>query len=160
MFTNRKLKTGALGLAVKMRMMPAGNDIVRSPVILTRQLKPKHTQTVGRQITLCWSYSVIKGFVLQMGWKNLRRTGCVLLLWSRHWCTLWWLWQQAKTPGYSEKWDWVLVTNLQGDITSFDNFICHCWSLDFVGCWINKSIRNWIPIRIWEMLLCIRHACT
>lgn len=43
MFTNLKLNTGALGLAVKMRMMPAGKDIVRSPVILTRQLKHRHT---------------------------------------------------------------------------------------------------------------------
>lgn len=42
MLTNLKLSTGALGLALKMRVIPAGNDMVRSPVILTRQLK--HTQ--------------------------------------------------------------------------------------------------------------------
>lgn len=39
MLTSRKLSTGTLGLAVKMRVMPAGKDMVRSPVIFTRHLK-------------------------------------------------------------------------------------------------------------------------
>lgn len=39
MLTSLKLSTGTLGLAVKIRVMPAGKDIVRSPVIFTRQLR-------------------------------------------------------------------------------------------------------------------------
>lgn len=39
MLTSLKLSTGTLGLAVKIRMMPAGNDMVRSPVIFTRHLE-------------------------------------------------------------------------------------------------------------------------
>lgn len=39
MLTSRKLSTGTLGLAVKMRVMPAGKDMVRSPVIFTRHLE-------------------------------------------------------------------------------------------------------------------------
>lgn len=41
MLTSLKLSTGTLGLAVKIRMMPAGNDMVRSPVIFTRHLEER-----------------------------------------------------------------------------------------------------------------------
>ena len=44
MLTNRKLSTGVLGLAVKMRVKPAGKDMVRSPVIFTRQLGGRENQ--------------------------------------------------------------------------------------------------------------------
>lgn len=41
MLTNLKLRTGTLGLAVKILVMPAGKDMVRSPVIFTRHLQKK-----------------------------------------------------------------------------------------------------------------------
>lgn len=44
MLTSRKLRTGTLGLAVKILVMPAGKDMVRSPVIFTRQLRERETE--------------------------------------------------------------------------------------------------------------------
>lgn len=45
MLTNRKLSTGGLGLEANIRVIPAGNDMVRSPVIFTRHLKHAHRET-------------------------------------------------------------------------------------------------------------------
>lgn len=39
MLSSLKLSTGTLGVAAKIRVMPAGNDTVRSPVIFTRHLE-------------------------------------------------------------------------------------------------------------------------
>ena len=47
MLTSLKLRTGTLGLAVKILVMPAGKDMVRSPVIFTRQL-PEDGETQTR----------------------------------------------------------------------------------------------------------------
>lgn len=46
MLTSLKLSTGTLGLAVKIRVMPAGKDIVRSPVIFTRHLEEDRNTNV------------------------------------------------------------------------------------------------------------------
>lgn len=43
--TNRKLSTGGVGLDEKIRVIPAGNDMVRSPVIFTRHLRGVATHT-------------------------------------------------------------------------------------------------------------------
>lgn len=52
MLTSLKLSTGRLGLAVKIRMMPAGNDMVRSPVIFTRHLGEEEVKMGLEQISL------------------------------------------------------------------------------------------------------------
>lgn len=49
MLTSLKLSTGTLGFAVKIRVMPAGKDIVRSPVIFTRQLGKDETPQQSAQ---------------------------------------------------------------------------------------------------------------
>lgn len=59
MLTNLKLSTGTLGLAVKMRVMPAGKDMVRSPVIFTRHLEEAHVSfvIVNQQLRRLTSFS-------------------------------------------------------------------------------------------------------
>ena len=47
MLTSLKLSTGTFGFAVKIRVMPAGKDIVRSPVIFTRQLEKEGNAQVS-----------------------------------------------------------------------------------------------------------------
>lgn len=49
MLTSLKLRMGMLGLAEKMRVIPAGKDMVRSPVILRRQLRTEGNTTMSWQ---------------------------------------------------------------------------------------------------------------
>lgn len=48
MLTSLKLSTGMLAWAVKIRVMPAGKDMVRSPVIFTMHLEGEGKAGLGR----------------------------------------------------------------------------------------------------------------